>query len=597
MSKTIIQHIKDLRQAMYNNDIDLYIQPSSDPHLSEYVADRFKGREYLTGFTGSAGTVLITQTEAVCYTDGRYFIQAEKELKGSNVDLMKLNTSGYPSMSDWIKAHSQELTSIGFDGRLYSTSDFIKLKNALEGYNLNYTIKIDLLNEVWTKRPKYPSTPLFVHELKYTGLTADAKIKAIQSVLKKNRTSTYLMSSLNDIAWLFNIRANDVAYTPVAYAYAIITLSGATLYVNSKQLDEKVIGHLSMNHIDFKDYDSFYKDIETLSNTAILLDPVKTNALTTTCLADSNHIHHQVDPTYTMKACLHPIEKDNLLKAQERDGVAMVQFLTWFDSAVAGGCITEREAQLQIEHFRSQQDLFIEPSFKTIPAYGANGAMMHYSTTENDSPVIQAEGLFLLDSGGQYYDGTTDITRTIAAGPLTDEAIRDFTLVLKAHIRLNLLTFLEGATGSNIDVIARQCLWENHMDYKSGTGHSIGYLLGVHEGPGRIRKEFSDVVLKPGMVLSNEPGVYKEGNYGIRIENTLHINEVARNDTGTYLNFQVISYCPIDLRCIDVKRLEPKELKWLNDYHQLVNTLLSPHLDQASKEWLDQATRGLHHDG
>jgi len=593
MSKTIIQHLKELRQAMSNKGIDLYIQPSADPHLSEYVADRFKGREHLTGFTGSAGTLLITQSEAVCYTDGRYFIQAEKELEGSSVSLMKLSTNGYPSISEWIQSQCVDGSCIGLDGRLYATTDFLNLQSSLESLNLSYQTDLDLLEDTWKERPDFPTSPIFVHELHYTGLSAKDKISAIQEQLKQTLATTYLMTSLNDIAWLFNIRANDVAYTPVAYAYAIISLECATLYVNPKQLNEEVTHHLSTNTIQTKDYRDFYADLADLSNSTILLDPNKTNALTTSLIASSNKVLHKDDPTYMMKAQLHPIEKENLHRAQIRDGVAMVNFLAWFDSAIPAGNVTEKEAEQQIEYFRSQQNLYIEPSFKTIPAYGPNGAMMHYSTPEINSPLIGNEGLFLLDSGGQYFDGTTDITRTIATGPLSDEAIRDFTLVLKAHINLNQLTFLEGITGTNIDIIARQCMWANHMDYKSGTGHSIGYLLGVHEGPGRIRKETSDVVLRPGMILTNEPGVYKEGKYGIRIENTLLVNKVTSNETGSYLNFKVISYCPIDLRCIDATLLEAKELDWLNTYHKKVNLLLSPHLDPKTKAWLDQATQSL----
>lgn len=593
MSNPIIQHLKDLRQAMLKNKIDLYIQPSSDPHLSEYVSDRFKSRHYLTGFTGSAGTAIVTKDQAVLYTDGRYFLQAEKELRDTGITLMKIGTEGYPEMNEWIGCQVTDHMTIGVDGRLISQNDFSLLKKALSDKALNYTTHVDLMTYIWPNQPDFPKSKVFLHDIKYTGRSAKDKIEHIRKEMMAKEADHYMLSSLNDIAWLFNIRANDISYTPVPYAYSLITLSQAYLYIDGAQVSADILGALEGEGITLRPYHDYYHDLSQINDGTFLYDPTKVNAEMAHALASSNKCIEVDDLTYLYKACISPSEKANWQNAQIRDGLAMVNFLQWFDDNIPSGLITERQAEKQLELFRSEQALFIEPSFKTIPAYGANGAMMHYSTPDSDSPLIGTNGLFLLDSGGQYYDGTTDITRTMATGPLTDEEKRDFTLVVKAHIRLNQLTFLKGVTGTNIDIIARQVMWENHMDYKSGTGHSIGYLLGVHEGPARIRKELTSVVLEAGMVLTNEPGVYKENKYGIRIENTLLVEERAHNETGTYLGFEVISFCPIDTRCVVADMLSSKELDWLNNYHQQVYQRLSPGLSDKTQQWLRNATKAI----
>ena len=590
---TIIQHLTDLRQAMKAQDMDLYIQPTADPHLTEYVGDRFQTRHWLTGFTGSAGTAVITKDKAVLFTDGRYFIQAQRELEGSGFELMRIGEPGVPSINQWIKSQLSKGQTLGINAKLYSHSDFHALKTFLEPLDLTYVTDQDLVDMIWHDRPGYPNTPILIHETTYAGKNAADKIKNIQSQMSVMEADYYLLCSLNDIAWLFNIRGRDIAHTPVAYAYAMVTQSGAVLYIHESQLNQDTKTSLENNKVTLKAYDSFYDDLACLDESTVLIDPDKINAGMTQALNPSCYLLQEKDPTFMTKASYSNEELTNLHKAQVRDGVAMVRLLHWFDSNVASGNLSEKDVADQIYTFRAMGDHFIEPSFNTIPAYAANAAMMHYSTPDTNSPSIEPKGLFLLDSGGQYLDGTTDITRTFPAGPLTPEEIRDFTLVLKAHIRLNLAVFLEGVTGTNIDIIARQCMWENHMDYKSGTGHSIGYVSGVHEGPARIRKELNDVVLKPGMVITNEPGVYKENKHGIRTENTVVVKECARNDTGTYLNFQVISFCPIDTRAVDKTLLEPRELQWLNDYHKNVFQLLSPSLEGDVLDWLVQATQAI----
>lgn len=589
----IIQHLSDLRQAMTRHGIDLYIQPGADPHLSEYVSERFKGRQYLTGFTGSAGTVVVTQDEALLFTDGRYFIQAEKELAGSGVQLMKLGMEGYPTLEDWVRQHATVGTTIGLDGRLYSHSEFLTLKSYFQGVAIRFVTDVDLLNEIWQDRPSFPGTPVYGHDLVYAGVAAKDKIAGIRRQMAEKGADSYMVSSLNDIAWLLNIRADDIAYTPVVYAYLLMTPTAVQLFIHGHQLNDTVKDQLEADGVTLKPYDTFYGALGGIHGATLLYDPTKVNALMVNIVKEDNKTMACPDLIYNTKVCISPEEKANWARAQIRDGVAMVRFLHWFDRHVGSGDLTEYDAEKQVIAFRAEQALFVEPSFRSIPAYGANGALMHYSTSTENSPRILPKGLFLLDSGGQYLDGTTDITRTMAAGPLTEEEIRDFTLVVKAHIRLNRLTFLKGVTGTNVDIIARQVMWANHMDYKSGTGHGIGYLLGVHEGPARIRKEPSDVVLRPGMVLTNEPGVYKEGKHGIRIENTLLVEERATNDTGVYLGFDVISWCPIDLRCIDKAMLDAPEKAWLNAYHATVYEKLSPFVTGDVLDWLTAATRSI----
>ncbi len=593
MPNPIIQHLTKLRQGMSDASIDLYIQPSADPHLSEYVADRFKARQFLSGFKGSAGTLVVTAKKAALFTDGRYFIQAERELKGSSITLMKMDMAGYPTLEEWILEELNNEGSIGYDGRLIAASEESKLHRCLKSKNYSYITSQDLAESAWDSRPDYPLTKVFVHPLAYTGQTASDKISTLRHTLNKQNATAYIMSSLNDIAWLFNIRANDVAHTPVAYAYAIITATSAQLFIKKQQLDANVTEILYRNQVDILPYDNFYSYLSQLKDEAILLDPDKVNALMVSSTSTNNMHIHCSDPVFHMKARLSETEENNLRQAQIKDGAAMVKLLHWFDNNVASGELTEADVELKAAHFRSQQSLFIETSFKSIPAHGSNAAMMHYSTPENNSPKIPAKSLFLLDSGGQYMDGTTDITRTFTAGPLTEEEIRDFTLVLIAHIRLNRVHFLQGVTGTNLDIIARQIMWENHIDYKCGTGHSVGYLLGVHEGPARIKKEHTDVVLAPGMVLTNEPGIYKEGKHGIRTENTVIVKEAASNETGTYLNFDVISYCPIDTRCIDKSLMRNEEIEWLNTYHKEVFEKLSPLLDTDEVGWLQNATKAI----
>ncbi|SHJ60176.1 Xaa-Pro aminopeptidase [Dethiosulfatibacter aminovorans DSM 17477] len=590
MENVIVERLRNLRGKMKEEKIDVYIVPSSDPHLSEYYADRFKCREYITGFTGSAGTAVVTQDEAGLFTDGRYFIQAEKELDGSGIDLYKMKEPGVPTLNKWLESKLSDGMTLGYDGRLFSHNQLKEMKEDLKYNKIDYVDDKDLVDRIWDVRPGMPDSRVFIHDIKYTGIDTGEKIGKVREEMKSKKADVYLMNSLGSIAWLFNIRSHDVKYTPVAYAYGFIDDNGARLYIDKDKLDVNDLVYLREQGVDIRDYDRYFDDLKLVENSRIYYDPDMSNGLMTASLDDSNTLIDGKDIVFMMKGCLSDAEEKNLKSCQIRDGVAMVSFLCWFDKAVAEGGLYEGEAAEKLEDFRADQELFIEPSFETISAYGENAALMHYSVDEKNPVEIGNRGLYLLDSGGQYYDGTTDITRTVAVGELTDEERKDFTLVLKSHIAMAKAVFLQGSTGSNLDAIARQPIWNEYMDYKCGTGHGVAYVGSVHEGPVRLSMNHQSVVIKPGMVVTNEPGIYKEGKHGIRLENTLLVKEKATNDMGTFLDFETISFCPLDLRCIERDMLTDDEVKWLNDYHKKVYDLLSLSLGEDERAWLENAT-------
>ncbi len=589
----IKERLLKLRQLMAQKNIDVYIVPTDDPHLSEYVAERYKSRAYISGFTGSAGTFFITQHLAGLYTDGRYFIQAGEELKDTGIDLYKMGEPSTPTLNELLKRIIPAEGTLAIDPKLYSQSSLKTLKDALQYNDYNLTLTDDLVDEIWSDRPALPDERVFEHTIEYTGSSVSEKLETIRSLIIDKKATGYMLCSLNDIAWLFNIRGNDIPYTPVTYAYAYINVKTATLFVDMSKMDDELTSSLKKQGVTLSNYDSYFSFLETLNKEKVYYDPTKVNARMVACIQDNNRAIEGRDITFYQKAQFSATELKNLDSAQIRDGVAMVRFLNWFDAQDKTGLLNEHTISEKLLSFRELGDHFIEPSFNTIPAYGPNGAKMHYSTNASSASTLEPRSFFLIDSGGQYQDGTTDITRTIPCGPLTEEEMYDYTLVVKSHIKLNQFIFLKGATGTNLDTISRQPMWQALMDYKSGTGHSIGYVLGVHEGPARIRKELSDVELKPNMVLTNEPGVYKEGKYGIRIENTVVVKEYASNDMGTFYNFDVISYCPIDTRPIIKSMLDTEDVEWLNNYHNMVYNTLSPLLALEDSEWLLQATKSI----
>lgn len=590
----INERLKNLRKLMKDRGITAYIVITSDPHQSEYVADHYKGRVWISGFTGSAGTVVVTQDEAILWTDGRYFIQGEKELQGSEYKMYKIGIPGFPSYIEWLKENLKDGDSIGFDGKVFSQSQVENLEKEFVKKNIKFIDEYDLVGELWEDRPPLPKKEAFIHEIKYTGKSTKEKIEDVRKEMEKENADYFLLGSLDDIAWLYNIRGRDIAYNPVVISYAIVSKNEAYLFVDKEKINREVEVFLRENGVEIRGYEEvidFLKSID--KNSKVIVDKERINRWVYKAIPEECKIINKANITTTLKAIKNPIEIENQKNAYIKDGVALVKFFHWLDKNIGKIEITEMSAQEKLLEFRKEQEGFIEPSFGTISAYKANAAMAHYSASENSNAEIKEEGFYLVDSGGQYFDGTTDITRTMAVGPITDEERRDFTLTLKGLINLSNARFLYGATGHSLDVLARYPLWQAGLDYKHGTGHGVGYLLNVHEGPHRIASVPNDVVLEKGMVVSIEPGVYKEGSHGIRIENIVVVEEDIKTDSGQFMRFEVLSYVPIDLDAIDISLLTEKEKAWLNDYHKEVYEKLSPYLNEEERAWLREETRSI----
>ncbi|MDV4150178.1 aminopeptidase P family protein [Clostridium sp. AL.422] len=588
-----MNNLKMLREAMKIENIDYYIIPTSDSHQSEYVAEYFKGREYISGFTGSAGTLLVGLEEAYLWTDGRYFIQAEKELEGSEISLMKIVTPGYPTINEWISDNIKANEVLGFDGKLFSINDY-------EGYlgiakEVGFTINMDndLLESIWGDRPELPKNEIFIHDEKYSGKSTREKLKEVRKNIEEKKADYYILSSLDDIAWLCNIRGTDIKFNPVALSYVVVGREYANIYIDNNKVDDITRKKLNLEGIEVKDYGSIEDDVKLLSGT-IILDPSKLNAKIFTSLNDKLKVVREANITTKLKAIKNEVEIANWEVSQVRDGVAMVKFIKWLKNSIGKEKITEISASEKLTAFRAQGENYKGDSFATIAGYKDHAAMIHYSATKDSEYELKPEGMFLLDSGAQYLDGTTDITRTIVLGPITEEEKRDYTLVLQGHIALASARFLRGATGINLDILARRPLWNYGIDYKCGTGHGVGFFLNVHEGPQGIRPMGNSVELEPGMILTNEPGVYKKGRFGIRTENTLIVEkDIVSEEFGEFYKFRTISYCPIDLEGVDVEMLSIQEKTWLNEYHKMVFEKLSPYLDEEEKEFLKEETRRI----
>ena len=588
-----MNNVNKLREAMKRNKINHYIIPSSDPHQSEYVADYYTGRSYVSGFTGSAGTLLVSETVAKLWTDGRYFIQAANELKDSGIDLMKMRNPGVLTLEEWISENIKSGEVLGFDGRVISTNQYKDLLKISKKNNFKIEMRNDLLEEIWDSRPELPKEEIFIHELKFAGKRASEKINEVRKEMEKFGGKNYIITSLDDIAWLFNIRGNDITFNPVAIAYALITDKSATLYIDMDKVSSETLKELNNEGIEVCNYE----DIEnaTLSiKDSVIIDPMKVSAKLYDLIGNDVKIIEKLNITTILKAIKNNVEIENTENSQVRDGVAMVKFIKWLKENLGKEEMTETSVANELLGFRAEGENFKGESFGTIAGYKDHAAMMHYSATEESEYTLKEEGLLLVDSGGQYYDGTTDITRTFVLGELTEEEKRDFTLVLKGHIALSTAKFLKGTTGMNLDILARRPLWQYGMDYKCGTGHGVGYFLNVHEGPQGFRQEGNTTVLEPGMIITNEPGVYKEGKHGIRIENTLLVvKDMITDEFGEFYRFETISYCPIDLNGVVVEMLTAEEKEWLNNYHETVFNKLSPLLNEEEVNFLRKETRSI----
>ena len=588
-----MSNLSKLRMVMEKENIDAYIIPSSDFHQSEYVSEYFKGREFISGFTGSAGTLLVSKEEAYLWTDGRYFIQAERELDGSGIQLMKMATEGYPSLVEWIKNNCKKGDNVAFDGRVFSVVQYKEILEISKLNNFNIKIDKDLLEEIWDNRPSLPKENIFIHNTIFSGKSASEKINLVRENLKNKNANAFILSSLDDIAWLLNIRGNDVEFNPVAISYCIVTEDKANLYIDEDKVSKEVLDELTKEGILVYPYNKIVEDAKSLKG-KVIVDENKLNAMVYNSLDKEVTVINEINYTTKLKAIKNEVEIANIEKSQIRDGVAMVKFMKWLKENVGKIKITEISASDKLTSLRAEGDNYKGNSFNTIAGYKDHAAMMHYSANEESDYELKAEGMFLVDSGAQYLDGTTDITRTFILGDITEEQKRDYTLVLKGHIGLASAKFLKGTTGMNLDILARRPLWDYGIDYKCGTGHGVGFFLNVHEGPQGIRQVGNDIVFEKGMIVTNEPGVYKSGKYGIRTENTLLVvQDVKSEANGEFYSFKTVSYCPIDLEGIDIELLTNDEKKWLNSYHKEVYEKLNPYLNKEEREFLLQNTREI----
>jgi len=593
--QTINERLVALRRWMKENALTAFVFPSSDPHNSEYVADHWKTREWISGFTGSAGTAVVTLHHAALWTDSRYFIAAAKELAGSEFLLMKERVEGTPSISEWLASELAEYDSpvVGVDGSVNTFVSVADLKESLATKgNMQVRCVDDPMDVLWLDRPVIPNNKICLHPLKYAGETTESKLSRIRECLVKQGADGLLVTALDEIAWVLNLRGNDVHCNPVFVSYLLIAPDKVTLYIYKDKLSEEVQAYLSTEHVDVEEYDAVVEGLKRYAGNALLIDVSSTNYNLSTAV-ESEKLHVGTSPIPIMKAIKNKVEQDCFRAAMLRDGVAMVKFLAWIKAAVEKGEETEISLDERLTGLRAEQPMFQGISFDTIVGYEEHGAIVHYEATPETDIPVKPHGLVLIDSGAQYLDGTTDITRTIALGELTEEQRRIYTLVLKGHIQLDRLHFPTGACGSQLDAIARAPMWREGYNYLHGTGHGVGSYLNVHEGPHQIRMEWRPAPMQAGMTVTNEPGLYLEGKFGVRIENTLLIVPAETTAFGEFLKFETLTLAPIDTAPIVLEMLSVEEREWLNNYHRRVYETLSPYLDEAEKTWLKEATQAI----
>lgn len=595
----IKQRIENIRDLMKEKNIYAYIVPSSDYHQSEYVGDYFKSREFMSGFTGSAGTLIISMDEAGLWTDGRYFIQAEQELKDSGIKLFKMGEEGVPTIEEYLLEKLPKNSTLGFDGRVMSVKEGQSLANKLAFKGINIEYKYDLVNDIWEDRCSLPTEKAFLLGVEYSGEGFSDKLSRIRAVMKEKKATTHILASLDDIAWLFNIRGRDVKSNPVVLSYAVISIDSVYLFIDKNKIGEDIRAELSKENVQIKGYEEVYEFIKNIDeNEVVLIDTSKVNYAIYNNIPSNVQKIEERNPSILFKSIKNEIELKNIRNSHIKDGVAFTKFMYWLKNNIGKIEITEISATQKLEEFRREQDKFIEPSFSTIAAYKDHAAMMHYSATEESNYKLEPRDLFLVDSGGQYFDGTTDITRTIALGPIPENVRKDFTNVVRGMIRLSKAKFLYGCRGYNLDILARGPLWEEGIDYKCGTGHGIGFVLNVHEGPNgfrwKVREDIDDsCILEEGMVTTNEPGVYVENSHGIRIENEIVVRKAEKNEYGQFMDFEVITFAPIDLDAIDESLILKDEKVYLNNYHKQVYDKISPYLNEEEKQWLKTYTREI----
>lgn len=590
----IKERLMKLREEMNKEGMQAYIIPTSDFHETEYVSEYFAARKYMSGFTGSAGVLVVLLDKAGLWTDGRYFIQAANQLAGSGIDLMKQGQEDTPSIEEYIVTNLTQGSVVGFDGRVMNVNDANKYKQAFMMHDIKMVTDKDLVGRIWDDRPALPCTETFHYDEKYAGKSISEKLTQVREAMKGYNCRSHIVTKIDEIAWLYNLRAHDVPHFPVALAYTIIKENDAMIYIDASRLDEESKTLFAQNHIQVKDYEAIYEDVKTLEG-PVLVDGNFVNSKIVYSL--NTEIVYAQDPIVLLKAMKNEIELANTRNAHIKDGVACTKFMYWLMQNVTNG-ISEMSAQEKLQELRKEQADYLEDSFNTICAYKEHAAMMHYSSNEETNVELKPEGMLLVDSGGQYLDGTTDITRTFVLGSITEEEKKWFTLALKGHIRLEKANFLYGCRGLNLDILARGPLWDLDMDYQCGTGHGVGHLSNVHEAPNGFRWKIvpernDSCVLEEGMITSNEPGVYVEGEFGIRHENEMVVVKGNKNFYGQFMHFETLTFVPFDRKGIDKSLLSEDELAWLNDYHASVYEKISPFLTNEEAEWLKEACRPL----
>lgn len=584
--------IKEFQKLLKEKNMNYYIVPTDDDHQSETVGDYYQVRAYLSGFDGSAGTLIVKQDAAYLWTDGRYFIQAAKQLE-DGITLMKMGQKNVPTILEFLKNDVKDGDVIAFDGQTMTCQFVLNLEEALEDVDFQLET-VDLMKEFWLDRPKRSANKTFLYDIRYHGLSTHEKIAIIQEYMKENDCQSHIIASLDDIAWIFNIRGDDIPCSPTALAFALITLDQSYLYLQANTYDLETVKFLQKENVLIKGYEQIYEDASHLKG-RVLLNSGAINYELFNCIECD--IVDGINPSQAFKSIKNDVEIENTKHAHIKDGVAVTKFMYWLKNNYGQLPMDEISVAQKLLEFRQAQDLFVEPSFTTICAWQENAALMHYHATENDHATIEGDGLLLIDSGGQYLDGTTDITRTFVLGQITDIQKKHFTMVLQGFLALQNAHFLHGCTGQNLDILARTPMWSEDLDYQCGTGHGVGHLLNVHEGPQGIRPkpkfQGEDAIFEAGMVITDEPGIYLEGQYGIRHENELLTVAGQENEYGQFLHFDILTYVPIDLDGIDVDYLTYKEKKWLNDYHQAVYEKISPYLNEEEKTWLAHYTRSI----
>ena len=595
----INNRIEKLRSLMKEKDIFAYIIPSADYHQSEYVGEFFKGREFISGFTGSAGTVVITQEKAILWTDGRYFLQAEEELSTSCVELYKMGQENVPTTFEYIENEVPSGSKVGFDGRTISAAMGAILELNLAKKNITISYEDDLLNEIWEDRPALSDAKAFLLDIKYSGEDFTSKIARVREWMRENNTTTHILTSLDDIAWLFNIRGGDIKYNPVVLSYAVITLDKAILFVDENKLNDEIKTSFGEEVVEIKNYFEIYEFVKNINkDEVVLLDGTTVNYTIYKNIPSNVTIIDAPNPTFIFKAIKNEVELQNIRDCHIKDGVAMTKFMYWLKTNIGKMKITEISAADKLEELRRNDKECFDLSFSTIAGYKEHAAMMHYSATEESDYELKQEGMLLVDSGGQYYTGTTDITRTYILGDITEEQKLHYTSVLRGMIRLSKAKFLYGCRGLNLDILARGPLWDIGIDYKCGTGHGIGFVSNVHEGPNGFRWKIvpernDSCIFEEGMVTTNEPGVYIEGSHGIRIENELICQRGPKVGVDQFMEFETITFAPIDLDGVNPEYMEKSEIAWLNNYHEQVFEKISPYLNEEEVEWLKKYTRAI----